>query len=146
MISDHFMEQVPNMLDHVKMLPVFLEMGYSRREFIQDYDTDKFTWLDLGYILATFQKSWLRKKRYTVKGVDQHIGRYFAAKTWFDPESDYTLQLSRLRKPDEELFQILDKFFTGWENYDYDSDDSYHRFSLPFVESLDEWAGKRRIV
>lgn len=114
--SDYFKQQVPNMLDHVKMLPLFLELGYSRPEFIQDYDTDKFTWLDLGYILAIFRKSWFWKKRYTATGVDQYIGRYFAAKTCPDPSRDYTFQLSRLRKLDAELFEILETFFTAWEN------------------------------
>lgn len=149
-VSDDFREQVPNMLDHVKMLPLFLELGYDRKEFIQDYDTDKFTWLDLGYILAIFRKSWFWKKRYTATGVDQYIGRYFAARTCPDPSGDYTSQLNRLKKLDAELFEILETFFTAWENYDYDNPDSYersyHRFSLPFVDSLDAWAGKRKII
>jgi hypothetical protein len=137
------------MLDHVKMLPLYLALGYDRREFIQDFDRNKFTILDLGYVSAVFRRKGFWKKTYTRQGIDQYIGRYFAAKTCPDPNRDYSYQLSRLKKLDAELFQILENFFTAWVNYDYNSNDtregSYLRLSLPFVDSLDAWAAKRKI-
>ncbi len=35
-------EMVPNYLDHIKILPLYLQRGYPREEFIIDYDDHKF--------------------------------------------------------------------------------------------------------
>jgi hypothetical protein len=65
-------------------------------------------------------------------------------------EIDYLIQFSILFETDQELYKVLDLFWTKWLNInidtfnaiDYWSDD----FGGDFIDSIEEWMKNKRII
>lgn len=41
--SDNLIEHIGNCLDHIKMLPEFLDLGFDENDFLSDYSVNKLT-------------------------------------------------------------------------------------------------------
>lgn len=137
-------EHIGNCLNHVKMLPKYLSMGFDRQKFIQDYDQPKLCNEELAAIQGL----------YAIPGTswgaiaDLYVGRYFAMKACPNPVFDYSHKLSTLNQIDQELFAILEICWQEWELYDVDVEDSfpnsYRTTSSVLVDGLKDWAIKKR--
>jgi hypothetical protein len=102
-LSSELMEHIGNCLDHIKMLPIYLELGFDRKKFISDYDCYKCT----AEEISEFNKIYRIGKKINLKALDPYIGRLVAILC--DPNQDfnYSSDLNKLQKIDPLLFKII---------------------------------------
>lgn len=138
-ISDDLISHISNSLEHVKMLPIFLSLGYNREKFILDYKTDKCTLLELA-VIKNYYKNFGALRQYAV---DLYIGKFFAIKADPNTDNDYSERLDVLSTIDSDLYEILENFFRSWLEYDIDNDDifnDYYTLLNDFLIKLTSWA------
>jgi hypothetical protein len=135
---------VLNCLQHIKMLPIFCNMGYNKMDFLVDSETMKCN--------IEFAKEIKRKFKflffYNKSVIDNYIGKYFSMKADVN-EYKYKEEISILAKTDAKLFQILETFWNKWIAYDiYNESVNYwlDDFAGEFMESLATWIQKRTIL
>lgn len=148
-LSDKLLEHIGNCLDHIKILPLYLDLGYENSDFISDFDTNKLPDSEILNIKRNYCTTINFKKYYSKSAVDYFIGKFFAAVACPNEDFNYKEQLSRLKKIDTELFEILEFFVIEWRNFDLDDDsplNSYHTIEYDFVCNLESWAKKKTIM
>lgn len=120
-------------------------MGYSKENFIADSSFNKCE-TDLA---KRINRRFKFLGIYNKLAIDNYIGKYFAMKA--DVSGiDYSVSLEILFQTDKILFEILDKFWIKWMNFeienttgiDYWRDD----FAGEFIDSIEDWMGKKTIV
>jgi hypothetical protein len=147
--SDNLIDHIGNCLDHIKMLPEFLNLGFNENDFLSDYSVNKLTNEEILKIKKHYTSTTLFKKVYNASAVDFFIGKYFAANFCSNKSYDYQSQLKELEKIDHDLFQILERFLNDWKNFDYNDTDSitgsYHSLLFDFIENLEKWIEEKTI-
>lgn len=147
--SDDLIDHIVNCLDHIKMLPEFLILGFNEKDFLSDYSVNKLTDEEIFKIKKHYTTTILFKKIYNASAIDFFIGKYFAANTCPNKSYDYQSQLKKIEKIDPELFQILETFLANWKNFDYNDTDpingSYHILLFGFIENLEKWTEGKTI-
>lgn len=149
-LSENLLEQIGNCLEHVKMLPKFLEMGFKSQDFISDYSVNKLNQQEIRALKKHFKTRALFKKYYNSSAIDLYIGKYFSARACPNKLFNYENGLQELKGIDIELFQILETFNRDWDKYDYNDRDpvtrDYHDFLSDFVNGLIKWTSNKTIV
>lgn len=144
--SNELLDHITNSLNHLKMLPIFLDLGYNVDEFISDYNVDKSNNPNFDLIKQYFTFNHSGKKVYLDKAIDCYIGCYFAAKSCPNKTFDYTELYKDLKTIDENLIAILDIFVHEWSEYDYEDKSSSYRTSvINFMKNMKEWCGNKQI-
>lgn len=146
--SDALIDHIGNSLDHIKMFPEFLRLGYPESKFISDYSTNKLKVEEVENIKNDFKTRFLFGTTYNASAIDFFIGKYFAVSACTNTTFDYSEQLAELKKIDVELFEILETFVMEWKKYDYTSTDllnSYHTILFDFIEKLEKWTDNKTI-
>ncbi len=136
-LCDHF----TNILEHRKMFPEFIAMGYKEQEFLADSQTPALTKESADYLLLKIKFHGF----YLAPGVGDFIGTYLAARLGCFSYYDYSEELQILRNAEPELSSILDSLAESWNKYDYEKEGdilatSYIEVIGDFVENLNEWA------
>ncbi len=141
--SDSLLEHIGNCLEHVKMLPEFLKMGFAAKDFLADFSKNKLTDTEIDLLGDHFEKGNVMGQSYSKEYIDLFIGKYFAAACCPNAEIDYSENLNRLRKIDSSLVNELDTFLASWKNFDYNNNDpitgGYRMMVYDFVEGLEKW-------
>lgn len=150
-MTDNLLNHIGNCLDHAKMLPLYLEMGFERNLFIKDYEMPKLTTEELELIQQRFrQKHIFQKSTYNPMGVDFYIGKFFAIKACPNNTIDYSVLLYGLEEIDRDLWQILNNFWISWLEYDVFKkravfEEDYHELTWRFTDSIKNWLNNRKI-
>lgn len=150
-ISTGLLNHISNCLEHIKMLPLYLNMGFEISRFIVDYNTPKLTFNEVLYLKSTMlKKRLMRKTSYVPVAVDLYIGKYFAVKSCPNSTINYEHLMQELKSIDEELWEILESFWNSWLAYDIFKireviDPDYHEIVFDFTDRLEEWQAKRTI-
>lgn len=145
-LSSELIEHIGNCLNHIKMLPIYLELGFDKKYFISDYDTNKCTKAELIALKNSFKVRGV----YNTEIVDFYIGKYIAIKA--DPKKhiNYPKALIELKKIDYSLFDILDKLIVDWNNMPLEKinlwDEDYISVSYDFYENLVEWTKDKTFI
>lgn len=145
-LSDNLIEHFGNCIDHIKMLPIYLELGFDKKKFINDYDINKCTKAEIKQLKENFRSG----RSYYGKAVDFYIGKYIAVKA--DPKEHitYSKSLNELKKLDSNLYAILNKCIDDWKKMPLEKinfwDDDYHSISYEFYDSLNEWTNGKIFV
>jgi hypothetical protein len=147
--SYDLVKHIGNCLDHIKMLPEFLKLGYNENDFISDYFVNKLTSDEISKIKKHFKTKIMLKTVYNASAINFFIEKYFAANSCPNKSYDYQTQLNKLGKIDPDLFQILESFLNDWKNFDYNDLDpitgSYHIFLFKFIRNLEKWTDEKSI-
>ena len=129
-ISEKLIEHVGNCLDHIKMYPVFIKLGYNQTEFIADYFVDKLTNKDIEDIKNHLVEKRIFRKVYNASAIDFFIGKFFAANACPNDFFDYKM--------------------IAWKNFDYNDTDpisrSYNLLLFDFIDSLENWTTGKIII
>jgi len=145
-LSDNLIEHFGNCIDHIKMLPIYLELGFDRRKFITDYDVNKCSKAEIQQLKDNFKIG----RNYYGEAVDFYIGKYIAIKADPKQQINYPKSLNELKKLDSKLYEILDKCIEDWKKMPFEKeniwDDDYRSISFEFYESLTEWTKGRTFV
>lgn len=149
-MSEGLTEHISNCLSHIKMYPLFLNLGFSPEQFISDFHVCKFRNQDALWLKDNFLKKPLfGKQYYFANAIDQYIGRYIAVKGCPNGNYDYSIVLSFIKELDSSLFHILEELLCQWNEYDYNDNDpitgGYHDLQYNFIINMREWSSLRLI-
>ncbi|WP_148230580.1 hypothetical protein [Chitinophaga pinensis] len=143
--TPQLVEHVGNCLDHIKMLPLYLDMGFPREKFLLDYHEHKCTIQELNDIRTYYKYS----ANYYSQAVEVFIGKFLAMRA--DPNNgfNYESSLAELKLIDGELYRILDDLVISWQNYDLDSDDIFYTYRDivdKLYDELQQWRADKVII
>lgn len=147
-MSDNLLKHIGNCLDHIKILPLYLKLGYENSEFISDFHIHKLSDNEILNIKRNYCSTINFKKYYSKSAIDFFIGKFFAAVACSNEDFNYREQLIKLKKIDNELFDILELFFIEWQNFDLVDDNPLNRYytiEYKFECKLENWARKKTI-
>ncbi|WP_297334068.1 hypothetical protein [Flavobacterium sp.] len=145
--SRDLLEHISNNLNHAKMIPLFLDLGYNIEDFISDYYLNKGESEGLDLMIEYFCFEQNGKRIYLAKAIDCYIGVYIAARFCPNKNFNYSTLYNKLEQLDKELLMILNSFVENWNNYDYsDSLQSYQDIATSFVISMSNWCRYKMIV
>ncbi len=138
-LSNELIEHISNCLEHIKILPMYLEMGFDRTKFIEDYNLFKVN----SNEIELFENSYRNNGEINLPLIDPYIGRI--ASILADPNDNfnYEVDLYRLKLIDAELFDIIKKLFEYWKEIKLVDrqiyDDNYNDVTYKFFENLEQW-------
>lgn len=143
-------DHIKNSLEHVKMLPIFLRMGYPIESFLLDYYEEKLTANDVKTLRREY-KSGFFSRGYKHRAVNYYIGKFFAAKADINPTNHYDKLLSDMNQLDSSLYSAIDKFWNGWIDYDVEKkrdilEEDYNALVDRLVNELNDWSNNKKIV
>ena len=134
-LSPNLVEHIGNCLEHIKMLPLYLEMGFEREKFILDYYIFKCEDNELENFELYYSNNSIINKN--------AIGRIVAILADPNISFDYSSQLKRLQKVDTKLFLVITNFFKNWKDLKIRDrallDDDYTDIMNLFINELNEW-------
>lgn len=137
-LTENLMEQVGHFLEHVQMLPIYLQAEFERDKFIENFDRPVCHHLHIQQLFAG-----MRKAVPSPAIIDLYIHQFFAMKAHPDDEADYSGKLIDLESINDDLFAVLSKFWEQWISFDinrYDpADYTYKSFAAAFIHELGAW-------
>jgi hypothetical protein len=141
--SDELLDHISNCLEHQKMLPIYLNMGFNREKFLSDYSIpicDVTFVKSLGQLLAPEISYWP-----TIANV--YIGKFFAVKASPNDSIDYSECLTAFQEAEPRLFTILNTFWTAWDSFSLDDmetvSERYRSLCSAFIVDLKDWVVER---
>jgi len=146
--DDHLIEHMGNTLDHVKMFPLFTQLGFKQPDFIADFEVDKLTDAEIETIKSKFGAKWFFKTLKFNQAFKLFIGNYFAVKACPNSNFNYEHKLSRLREIHPELYDINETFFNAWTAFDYNDGNQmlggYRLFLYDYILELENIVANRK--
>ena len=145
-LSEQLIEHFSNCIDHIKMLPIYLELGFDKKKFITDYDANKCTKSEIQQLKDNFKV----RGSYYGEAVDFYIGKYIAIKA--DPKQhiNYPKSLAELKSLDSNLFGILEKCIEDWKKMPLEKeniwDNDYHSISFELYQNLEDWTNGKTFI
>lgn len=137
-LEDH----IGNCLEHVKMFPLFVNLGYRQIDFLSDFKKEKLTQNDINYIKSSLAQNNIIDKN----TLDYYIGKFFAAKACLS-ENSYYKQLTLLKSISPNLYDILKEFWADWSDFSIEEEPkAYEEIIDIFVEELEDWAETKIII
>jgi len=141
---DELINHVTNCINHVKMLPIFCNMGYEKMSFLMDSYENK---CEISYA-KKIKRNFKFLNSYSKLVIDNYIGKYFAMKADVS-YINYSEQLKILSDTNADLFNTLEVFWNKWTNFDIESNDCIDYwlddFAGELVHSLDKWTMNKKI-
>jgi len=150
-ISDELADHITNILEHRKMFPIFIELGYDKMDFLHDAGRSVLTNQEVKEFKTLFKKRTIFRRSISHDVVDLYIGKYIAAKGACVGAFDYSPQLSEMYKIEPELCAIMDSLLSRWGNYDETKEgdilsDSYNLIAYDFLNEIEDWVKCHNIV
>lgn len=134
-------DHIGNCMDHYKIYPKFLEMGYVPEDFL----SSKGMQCDINSI---------RKLRiqnngvYSAKHLNSYIGNLISIYADHLP-NDYSQHLAQMQSIEPELFDIVTEFWQAWENVDIENPDHITRTDFEtindFIMNIECWIENKSI-
>ena len=145
-VSSDLTEHFGNCMSHILMLPIFIELGFDKKQFISDYEVNKCTKKEIQELKDNFKVRGV----YNAEAIDFYIAKYIAIKA--DPKRhiNYPKSLSELKKLDTGLYNILEKCISSVKSMPLTKenplDEDYNSICSELCESLCEWTKNKTIV
>lgn len=140
-LSDKLCEHISNIMEHRKMFPEFIAMGYKEEEFLADYHTPLLSPEQVSIIISSLKSN----GHYLASGVDLFIGKYLSARFCCLSNYNYSKELQQMREAEPVLTAYLESFAERWDKFDIEKNDALAEddcflIKMDFVEDLDTWA------
>ncbi|SDS35086.1 hypothetical protein SAMN04488552_2896 [Christiangramia echinicola] len=142
LFSHSLKNHIGNCLEHGKILPLFLNMGFKKEDFVSDYDEIILTKEEVDNLKLDF----LKDNIYSRQAVDIYIGKYFSMKSNSNEQYDYQDHLKAFENLEPSLFHILNDFWISWSQFNIETTDSYRGFLESFLGKLDLWMGRNTVI
>lgn len=144
--SEPLLEHIGNSLDHIKMLPLYLEMGFDREKFLLDYHTDKCLDAEVKQLKQYYKTG----KNFNLKIVDNYLGKLFAVFADPNPAFTYSLQKEQLKKIDPFLYSATQKMVNHWKKVEISAGDglsnTYHEVVYSYYQDLKKWVSLNKVT
>lgn len=142
--SLNLIEHIGNCLEHTKMRPLYLELGFDKEKFILDYNVFKCEEIEL----KNFELNYSNNSVINKNAIDPFIGRIVAILADPNASLDYSIQLKRLQKVDTKLFLVITNLFKNWSELKIKDrtllDNDYTDVVNLFINELNEWKRTNR--
>lgn len=140
--SDALSDHITNVLEHRKMFPRFLSLGYNEDEFLSDSRIAILTKPVVDSLIHGLKQG----IDYSADGINSYIGKYLAARSSCFSFFDYSNELQQLRDVEPGLSSVLDGLVDRWDRYDIEKEgdpfyDSYLMISFDFLNEVESWVG-----
>jgi hypothetical protein len=139
LFSYNLLEHMGNCLDHAKILPIYLELGFEKEKFITDFDVFKCTDTEINEL----ERYYRIFNKINTNAVDPYIGRLISIIADPNENFDYVQYLLRLKNIDSKLFEVINNLFVNWKKVKIENrtflDDDYTDVLNVFVEELKTW-------
>ena len=143
LFSTALKDHISNCLEHIKMLPIFIDLGFKNSQFLSDYKSKKMSSGQMQEIALRYRES----RIYDREAVDSFIGLFFAMKADNNRMNKYDIQYKKLSKLDKKLYKLLVDFWEDWLTFDYnDKDDNYDDIINYFIEDLNDWHDNKTVI
>lgn len=147
LLSRNLADHIGNSLTHRAMLPIFLDMGYKRSDFLTDYHKIKMNKIVLKDISSNLRRNRLFKYNYNSNYLDLYIGKYFAMKCCPNPSNDYSYYMKKFKLIDEKLFNILEDFVVQFDDLIIkDKSFSDIEITYDFCTNINKWLNGKNII
>lgn len=134
-------DHIGNCMDHYKIYPKFLEMGYASEDFL----SSKGMQCDISSIRKLRVQS---NGVYSTKHLNNYIG-YLISIYADHLRNDYSQHLAQMQNIDPELFNIVTELWQVWKNIDITNPDPITRMDFEaindFIMNMENWMGSRSI-
>ena len=126
-------DHVKNCMAHTKIYPEYIKMGYSANSFVINADKPQATVSGIKHIYLK------RNGILSAYDTNLYIGNLIAM--YGDNYGhDYTKEFSLLRKKDDELFDIVTRFWNSWVNFELSHENNDTQFIYDdFMNELESW-------
>jgi hypothetical protein len=144
LINLKLLEHIGNCLDHTKMLPTYLKMGFNREKFLTDYNKPKCT----NEEIAEIKKYYKRSGQLEPSAVRLFIGKIVGILADPNDKFNYDSHLNKLRMIDPVLYGLFTEMFEHWDRIDLDNSiigNNYHIMLMNLYEGLEKWSTRNRI-
>lgn len=136
--SKDLFDHIGNCLEHIKMLPIYLSLGFKLEKFLFDYSEPKCSIEEITSIKLSLPSKIVWKY-----GADLYIGKYIGVRACPNKSIQYSGYLFDLQTIDPELYKLLDDFINSWITFElkYSAEDKYHYENICnlFLSNLREW-------
>jgi len=137
--SNRLVDHIGNCLDHLKMLPIYLELGYEKNKFLFDFAQNKCT----DQEIKSIKDQWNIGNNISKQAFDLYLGKYFAATSCPNHKFDYDECLNSLKSINSELYSINEKLTTRWQAMKIDPDDflddDYIDIGSDYIKEMEDW-------
>ena len=140
MLSDH----ITNVLEHRKMFPKFISMGYDERDFLSDSSKRILTQDVVETIIASIDTNITAGAIQFGQALGLFIGEYLSARCSCFSFYDYSSELQKMRNYLPGLTSIMETLVNRWDNYDYTKhdiilDDTPFDIANDFLDQIEDW-------
>jgi len=143
LFSDGLKEHVTTCLEHELMRPIFVQMGYEKRFFTNDFNVPKMTKKMLDILLKRYQHN----DAYDREAIDFYIGTFFAMKSCINTSFNYHKYYIAFQNLDNELYTLLSEFWLDWKTYNFEDDaDHYDKILRYFIEDMNGWISEKVLI
>ncbi|GGW99926.1 hypothetical protein [Salegentibacter mishustinae] len=134
--NKELVDHIGNCLEHIIILPLFINLGFKNHEFLTDHNQKKSSNQKIELIENNFKINGI----YTYEGIEHYVANYIAIKSCNNKLHNYEKFHRRLIKIDKSLYRILSEFWNDWETYDIsDPDDNYEEILDLFINDMQDW-------
>lgn len=128
-------DHIGNCMDHYKIYPKFLEMGYEPETFL----SSKGLQCDINSIRKLRIQS---NNVYSAKHLNNYVG-YLISIYADHLSNDYSQHLAQMQSIEPELFNIVSKFWRAWQDIDITNPDPITRMDFEaindFIMNMEDW-------
>lgn len=143
LFSTGLKDHIGNCLEHMKMLPIFIDLGFKDSQFLSDYNSKKMSSGQMKELKIRYRESGI----YDKEAVDYFIAFFFAMKADNNQKNKYGDLYKNLVKLDKKLFRTLIDFWEDWLSFDYnDPNDNYDDITQYFIEDLNDWIENKTVI
>ena len=133
-------DYIGNCMDHYKIYPKYVEMGYGPEKFVMDGLAEKCSMNDIKKLHLKFLG------KYKPKSIDKFIG-YLISIYADHIYHDYSKHLNLLNSKEPELFRIVTVFWNKWTIFDIENIDPIYNSDIELAESfigeMEQWIEKK---
>jgi len=129
-------DHIGNCLEHIIILPLFVNLGFKNHEFLTDHNQKKTSDQNIELIENNFSNNGL----FSYEGIEHYIANYIAIKSCNNKFHNYEKYHKRLINLEKLLYRLLSNFWDDWKTYDInDPYDNYNEILDLFINDMQEW-------
>lgn len=138
-LNSELIEHIGNCFEHIKMFPIYLEMGFEKAKFLKDYSQHKCQ----KEIIYYLNNNYYSQNEVNLNIVHLFIGTLVAILA--DPNDDfnYDEELKVFQKLDETLFLTIQSAVNTWGEIEIENTDvtktNYHDLIFNLEYDLEKW-------
>lgn len=136
-------DYIENCLDHYKMFPKYIEMGYNPEKFLWKGVKEKCTIDQINDLTLNFGEV------YFANSINKYIG-YLISIYADHIDNDYSEHLTLLKQKDDVLFDITTRFWESWMVFDIKNIDpinnSYLMMTFLFAGEIINWIKPKLVI